>query len=284
MGQRILGAAILAVGILYGVIILINASHDREQLKAGKGNLPLLAALEATVFFCASMGISDFLLNTLAAKKLRLTDDKTLPGTLVACGLTPGAVIAFSLLRSDNPADLLTLVLCGALVMLGSATGSRLVSRIDGKMVKTVMKTALVASFLILIVKMIVSAGRTGEAIGLASWKLAVAAVICFASGLLNMFGIPMKPTWTALFLILGLSPLATLTMVLVLGALCPLSGGIEVIRRGNYCRKMAVCAVTAGVAGAVLGTLLAVSLPAMLLNIILLGVMLLAIITMFRR
>ncbi len=284
MGQRILGAAILAVGILYGVIILINASHDREQLKAGKGNLPLLAALEATVFFCASMGISDFLLNTLAAKKLRLTDDKTLPGTLVACGLTPGAVIAFSLLRSDNPADLLTLVLCGALVMLGSAAGSRLVSRIDGKMVKTVMKTALVVSFLILIVKMIVSAGRTGEAIGLASWRLAVAAVICFASGLLNMFGIPMKPTWTALFLILGLSPLATLTMVLVLGALCPLSGGIEVIRRGNYCRKMAVCAVTAGVAGAVLGTLLAVSLPAMLLNIILLGVMLLAIITMFRR
>ncbi len=111
-----------------------------------------------------------------------------------------------------------------------------------------------------------------------------MAAVVCFASGLLNMFGIPMKPTWTALFLILGLSPLATLTIVLVMGALSPISGGAEVVRRGNYSRPMAVCAVTGGSVGAVLGTVLAVSLPATLLNIILLAVMLLAIITMFRR
>ena len=118
MGQRILGAVILAAGILYGLVILAGTYRNREQLRTGHGSLPLLAALEAAVFFCASMGISDFLLNTLTAKKLRLTDDKTLPGTLVACGLTPGAVIAFSLLRSENPADLLTLILCGALLLL----------------------------------------------------------------------------------------------------------------------------------------------------------------------
>jgi uncharacterized membrane protein YfcA len=284
MGQRILGAVILAAGVLYGAAILTIAYRRRDELRSGGRRLPLLAALEAGVFFCASMGISDFLLNTLTARKLRLTDDKTLPGTLVACGLTPGAVIAFSLLRSENPADLLTLILCGALVMLGSVTGARLVSRFDGRVVKTVMRVALTASFLILILKMILSAGRTGAAIGLTSWRLAAAAAVCFASGLLNMFGIPMKPTWTALFLILGMSPLATLTMVLVLGALCPLSGGVEVIRRGNFSRPMAVCAVTGGSAGAVLGAVLAVSLPAAALNIILLAVMLLAIITMFRR
>lgn len=284
MGQQILAAVILAVGVLYGAAILRIAYRDRDRLRAEGGRLPLLAALEAAVFFCASVGISDFLLNTLVAKKLRLTDDKTLPGTLVACCLTPGAVIAFSLLRSENPVDLLTVILCGALVMTGSLTGARLVSRFDGKLVKTVMKAALVVSFLVLIVKMILSAGRTGDAAGLTSWRLAVAAVVCFASGLLNMFGIPMKPTWTALFLILGLSPLATLTIVLVMGALSPISGGAEVVRRGNYSRPMAVCAVTGGSVGAVLGTVLAVSLPATLLNIILLAVMLLAIITMFRR
>lgn len=284
MGQRILGAVILAAGVLYGAAILIIAYRDRAARPDGRGSLPLTAALEAAVYFCASVGISDYLLNTLVAKRLRLTDDKTLPGTLVACGLTPGAVIAFSLLRSENPVDLMTVVLCGALAVLGSVTGARLVSRFDGAVVKTVMKAALVVSFLVLIAKMILSAGRTGTAVGLTSWKLILAAALCFATALLNMFGIPMKPTWTALFLVLGLSPLATLTMVLVLGALCPLSGGAEVLRRGNYSRRLAACAVTGGAAGAVLGALLAVSLPPSLLNIILLAVMLLAIITMFRR
>lgn len=284
MGQRILSAVILAAGIFYGIAILTIAYRNKERLSAARGSVFLIALLEALVYFCASVGISDYLLNTLVAKKLRLTDDKTLPGTLVACGLTPGAVIAFSLLRSDTPVDLAMVVLCGAAAMLGSVTGARLVSRFDGALVKTVMKIALVVSLLVLIGKMILSAGRTGTAMGLVSWKLAVAVIICFASALLNMFGIPMKPTWTALFLILGLSPLATLTMVLVLGALCPLSGGAEVIRRGNYSQKLAVCAVTGGAVGAILGTVFAVSLPATLLNVILLAVMLLAIIAMFKR
>ena len=131
---------------------------------------------------------------------------------------------------------------------------------------------------------MILSAGRTGTATGLVPWQLCLAAAVCFGTALLNMFGVPMKPTWTALFLILGLSPLATLTMVLVLGALCPLSGGAEVVRRRNYSQKMAVCAVSGGAVGAVLGTVFAVSIPAMALNVILLAVMLLAIIAMFKK
>ena len=282
-GQRILGAVILAAGVLYGAAILHGAYRERESLRSGPA-LGLIAALEAAVYFCASMGVSDFLLNTMIAQRLRLTNDKTLPGTVVACCLTPGAVTAFFLLRSENPVDLLTVVLCGAMVMAGSMTGSRLVSRFAPRVVETVRRTALIVSLLVLIGKIIISAGRTGEAMGLSSWKLAVAAVVCFAAGALNMFGIPMKPTWTAMFLAFGMSPLATLTTVLVLGALSPFSGGLEVVRRGNYNRKMASCGVLAGSVGVILGVLLAVSLPAALLNVLLIVVMLLAIITAFRR
>ena len=284
MGQQVLGTVILAVGMLYGAAILRIAYRDRGALRPMRGSIPLTMLLEVLVYFCAGVGISDYLLNTLVAKKLRLTDDKNLPGTLVACGLTPGAVIAFSLLRSDNPVDLTTVILCGALAVVGSVTGAGLLSRFDGSRVKTVMRAALVVSFLVLIGKMILSTGGTGTDTGLSGWRLGLAGLICFGTGLINMFGVPMKPTWTALFLILGLSPLATLTMVLVLGALCPLSGGAEVIRRGNYQQTMALCGVVGGAVGAILGIVFAVSIPATLLNAILLAVMLLAIITMCKR
>ncbi|MBQ4505108.1 MAG: hypothetical protein II983_05490, partial [Firmicutes bacterium] len=62
------------------------------------------------------------------------------------------------------------------------------------------------------------------------------------------------------------------------------LSGGINVIRRGVYHRKQVFCAVTFGSLGALIGTSLAVSIPSNILNVVLLGVMLIAIITMFKK
>ncbi len=285
MYQRILGDSMLAVGLIYGAALLISAFRNREAVRAERGSLAALAAMEIPVFFCASMGISDYLIHTLLIRRLNLvSDDRHLPGTLVACCLLPGAIFAWTLLRVENPVDIVTLAVCGACVMAGALAGTQVTGRLSGALIGRIMRIALIVSFLVLVGKIALSSGETGTAMGLSGPRLYIAGVLCFLTALINMFGIPMKPTWTALFLILGMSPLATLTMVLVLGALCPLSGGVEVIRRGNFSRPMAVCAVTGGSAGAVLGAVLAVSLPAAALNIILLAVMLLAIITMFRR
>ncbi|MBP3815886.1 MAG: hypothetical protein J6H21_03375, partial [Firmicutes bacterium] len=77
--------------------------------------------------------------------------------------------------------------------------------------------------------------------------------------------------------------PLTTLTLVLVLGALSPLAGGIEVLRRDNYQRKMVLASVIFGSIGAVLGIAFAISIPAAILNIVLIAVMVFAIVIMFR-
>ena len=284
MLHRILGAAFLAAGLLYAAVILFSMYREREKLRAARGSLPLAAVMEVLVYFCASLGISDYILNTLLARHGRYTEDRELPGTLVACGLVPGAVLAAaSLLRAESPAELWTLVPCGAAVVLGSLTGARLVGRFDGEKLRRIMRAALIVSFLILLARTLLASGAAGTAAGLHGAALWIAAGVCFLTGVINMFGIPMKPTWTAMFLLMGMSPLATLTLVLVIGSLSPLTGGISVLRRGVYHRKLVLCAVTFGAAGAVLGTLFAVSVPAVLLNVLLLLVMLLAIITMFQ-
>ena len=153
----------------------------------------------------------------------------------------------------------------------------------DKKKLKDLMTIALICSFIILIIKMIVSSGASGTASALTGARLPIAAVLCFITGIINMFGIPMKPTWTAMFLILGLSPISTLTMVQSVGYFGPMSGGYNILKSGNYHYKTVLCAALAGTAGAFIGVSLALTLSAGLLNIILLAVMALAIVSMAR-
>ena len=85
------------------------------------------------------------------------------------------------------------------------------------------------------------------------------------------------------MLLLLGLSPVAALTLTIVLGAVIPMSGGVSILRGGLYNRRLVLAAMTAGSAAAVLGVALAVSLPPLVLNILLLLVMLIAVVQSFR-
>lgn len=284
MFQTVLSAIVLAAGVIYAVYILIDSYRNLEAVKALPGRLAVLIPLELAVYFISSLGVSDILQNTLVVNRFKLCRDEELPGTLVGSGIVPGAVIAFNLLRAGTQIDMKTTLICAATLLCGVYTGGRLVSGMDGKKIRTIMKAALIVSFVFLVIKMIVSAGAAGSASGLSGILLVLAAVICFFTGVFNMFGIPMKPTWTAMFLIMGLSPIVVLTLTLVFGAITPISGGINIMRSGKYQKKMFLASVLGGTAGAILGTTLAVSIPSGVLNVLLIGVMLVAIISMFKK
>ena len=284
MVQQILRTIVLVAGCLYALAIAVLSWRDRERIRSEKGSWPLLCTAEFLISFFSCVGISDFLPNTLLIRKTRLTDDRNLPGTLVGCSLLPGIIIAFSLLRGDNPVDPRTLVLCGLCVMVGSTTGAYLVTRFDGAVVRRIMLVALIVSFFILIGRMILSSGASGTATTLSTPALLLAGVLCLLTAAINMFGIPMKATWTALFLLLGLSPLITLTLVLALACLGSISGGISVLKNGRYHRKMVLCGSIFGSLGALLGIRAAIALPSGVLNVILLLVMLIAIISMAKK
>ncbi|MBP1578040.1 MAG: hypothetical protein J6C75_06125 [Oscillospiraceae bacterium] len=284
MFQQILAVTLLAVGMIYGAAVLLISYRNKSAVGAEKGNMAVLAVAEALVYLCASFGISDYLLNTLVLKHTGCADDRLIPGTLVAGCVTPGAIIAFSLLRADsNPIDAVLLMACSAGVITGSIIGSKLVGRFDGARIKKIMRIALVCSFIVLLVRMMISI-EGGSENSLNGIKLAIAAAACVITAAINMFGIPMKPTWTALFLMLGLSSLTTLTLVLLLGALGPVAGGSRTLYAGSYHRKTVLCATITGSLGAFMGTMFAISIPAVVLNILLMAVMLIAIITMFKK
>ena len=279
--QKIITIPILISGVFYFCFILYRALKDKDAFRSEKGSLSGLLPGELLVYFLGSTGISDYLMNTLLIKKFKLTEDEKLPGTLVASCLVPCSVFAFSFISRGESVDMKGLILCAAAVALGSFLGSRLLSKIDGKKIKTFMIYALIFSFIALIIKMIISSGASGTATALTGARLIIAVVLCFITGLINMFGIPMKPTWTALFLILGLSPIAALTMVQSVGYFGPMSGGYNILKTGKYHQKTALSAAILGTLGALLGVTLALTISAGLLNIILLIVMALAIVSM---
>ena len=281
---KITGIIFLMCGLVYAFVLGREFLKNREALRRAPGDLKLIGVLEFFIFFLCTIGVSDFLLNTLMIKKLKLSDDKGIPSCLIASTLVPGAFISFSYLQAENSADALTLLLFMLCLAAGAIFGGRAVNRMNGAAIRKIMGFALLFSMAALIFKMAVTAGATGSDVALRGGKLLVMCAGCVGIGFINMMGVPCKPIAVTMLLLLGLSPVAALTLTIVLGVIVPMSGGVSIVRGGLYNRKMVLAAMTAGSAAAVLGVILAISMNQLLLNILLIGVMLLAVVSLFRK
>ena len=277
---RITGIIFLCCGLIYAFVLGRELVRNRAALRQAPGDLKIIGVCEFFIFFLCTVGVSDFLLNTLLIKKFRLSDDKGIPSCLIASTLVPGAFLSFSYLQ----ADALTLIMFMLCLAAGAVFGGRAVSRMNGEAIRKIMGIALLFSMAALIVKMILSAGTTGTAVGLHGVRLLIMCLGCLGIGFINMMGVPCKPVAAAMLLLLGLSPVATLTLTLVLGAIIPMSGGVSIVKGGLYNRKMVLAAMTAGSVAAVLGVMLAISMNQLLLNILLIIVMLIAVISIFKK
>ena len=282
--QNLLGVILLSLGLLYGAVVLFRAYRDRVAFRQEKGNFLFIGVAEAIVYVIATLGVSDFLMNTLWIRHFSVTEDKKLPATLIACGLVPGAVIAFFLLGAQNSVEMKTLIPCAAGIASGCIAGTKLVAGMDGTKIRKVMGIALIGSLIALLVRIAISGGEPGTATGLTTPQLVFATAFSFFWGVVNMIGVPMKPAGTAMFLLFGMSPLATLACVLVMGCFGPMSGAIPILKNGGYHQKTACAAVIFGALGAACGSIFAISINQTLLNILVLCVMVIAIVSLLRN
>ncbi len=281
--QRVLGMVILVYGLGYALCLCIQAWKKKEAMREEKGAFWKISLCEAIVYFFTTMGVPDFILNTLLFRKFSWVRDQYLPGTLVATAVFPSALIAFSYLRNGEPLGFATLFLCMAAIAAGSFAGARVMTSLSGETIRKIMGIAMLLSMGALVLKMVVSAGTVGTASSLTPWQLGIALPVVFFLGFINMFGVPMKPPAIALFLLLGMSPMSTLTLMLVLGVISPMVGGIRVVRSGMYQQKIALSGISFGLLGALLGTAFTVTLDATALGVILLIIMALTAVSMLR-
>lgn len=281
--QGYIAVFILIYGVVYAAFLFRNAWRERDAVRAERGTFWKMSLSESAVYFLTTMGFPDFILNTLLFQRTAWVDDRRLPGTLVAGAVFPSAVISFSYLRGGETLGLPTLLLCMAAIVAGSLTGARVMTSLSGRTIRRIMGIAMLFSMGALVLKMAVSAGTVGAASSLTAWQLCIALPIIFFFGFINMFGVPMKPPAIALFLLLGMSPMSTLSLMLAMGVASPMAGGVRVLRSGVYQKKAALAASTFGVLGALAGTFFTVSLNAAVLSVILLLIMAVTAVSMLR-
>jgi len=248
-----------------GIAILKKYIAD---VKAEKGNFLLVSIAEAFVFFCASFGFSDFVLNTAIFKKSGWVDDARLPGSLITAYIVPGFFIALTYVTGGIEVDFKCMAICVAVELLGSIIGSRVAVKINADVIKKIIGFAMIFSMLALVIKLIVSSGVAGYATGLSGWQYAVALPIIFVMGILNMMGVGLKPPLMSMFLLMGLSPLATLTILMVMAVFGPVAGSISFFSSGKYQKKVFVCSAIFGSIAAMLGGLFALTINPMVLTV----------------
>ena len=282
--QQIIGTFFLTCGIIYAFFILKDAFSDKEAFQSQPGRLGLILPLEALVYFIATIGVSDFVMNTIMVRRLKLAGPESLPDCLITAGTVPGSFIAFLYMRNAGPMDTPTLLVFILCMAVGSFFGSRAVGHMSGETIRRVMVALLALSAVVLIMRMIMNQGAVNTATAVSGTRLVILGLCTLTFGFTNMLGIPAKPFLTTSLLLLGLSPIMTLAIILGAIPISVVTGGINVIRRKRYNKKHAVSAVTAGCCAAFVGCKLAISINAMALNIILIAVILIAIASLVRK
>ena len=281
--HKILATIVFIPGLIYALCICLAALKKEDGMGKEKGSFAFMAVFEGVVYFLGTMGFSDYIFNSILLKKLNWAEDKRVVGTMVACCIVPNTIIASTYLRNGEAVGNLPLIICMVGVIIGAFLGSRAMAKIEEKKLRLIIGTAMIISICALLFKMVFSSGFGATEATLSTTKLIIMAPIVVVFGFINMFGIPMKPISTALFLMLGLEPMSALTLMTAMSIASPLSGGIKVVKSGNFNKKFALSAVLFGTIGAIIGTRFTFSLNANVLTVILMIMMVVATVSMLK-
>ncbi len=276
----ILIAVILLWAMYYFVQLVTLPCRKKEAYRAAPGGRAVGPACVG-IFFCQALGFPDYVLGTILYRKLRWVEDEQLPGTLLMATIVPGALASVTFLR-DGSASLETVLLCTAFEAAGSLLGSKLVQKLNGQQIKRALGRLLVVAVAAFILKTIID--PAGAQSGLHGWQYALALPCMFGLGVVNMMGVPMKPFSMLLLLMLGLTPTATITVMLTMAVIGPMMGGMQVVRGERYQKRIAFSAATFGLVGAFAGSLFALSLNDTVYTILLIAIMCYAAYTLLKK
>ena len=231
-------------------------------------NFILKAAAEFVIYFCATLGISDMVLNTALLKKTGWAEDKNIPGTMMMCCIFPALVIAFGYIKGGVRFDLKTMIVYVVMASLGAYMGAGKMLSMDVEKLKKIIGFAMLISMAILIVRLILSRGEAGTQTGLHGWQFLIGIPFFYALGFFNNFGVPIKPPAMAFFLLIGVPPLTALG-IMSMAFIGSWSAASRIYRSERYDKSMFKAAAIFGSIGAAIGVRFAVSINTYLLTAI---------------
>ena len=89
--QLAIGILFLGAGIIYGIYMAASIAKDRAWLNGAPGKVGVLMGAEAVIYFLCTIGVSDFLLNTILCRRLHLSEPEAQPDNNIAASVVPSA-------------------------------------------------------------------------------------------------------------------------------------------------------------------------------------------------
>ena len=233
--------------------------------KMGKKNFIVFGGIGFIANFFDTLGVGSFAIITSIVRFFKLTDDRTLPGTLnVSCTIPTvlEAIIFLTVIKVDK----VTLILMILAAVIGAIIGADVVAKFDVRKVRIGMGLALIAVAIIMLSGMLNFMPVGGTAEGLTGIKLIIAVVGNFILGALMQLGIGLYAPCMALIYALGMNPLVAFPIMMGSCAFLMPAGSAEFVKKEAYDKKASIAITLFGSVGVLIAAYIVKSLP---LNIV---------------
>lgn len=250
---------LVVVFILNSYVLYLLAkdlNHNRLQIAAAYGKMPLQMLYAFILFFLNAFGISDFILSTIVYHKTGWVETKKVPGTLSCQSLLPLLVMSTMYILGVKM-SMLTFIPFAILQAVGSWIGPQVVAKMPVRLLKKLMAASLILAAGYMLINMLGLMHSIHVATGLGGWRLIVICCCGFCFGMLKSFGIGCYPLTMAVVYLLGLNPMIAYPLMMGSAALSVPVAASQFIKLDAYSRRLAFCGSTAGAVGAVIAVLL---------------------------
>ncbi|MTK11154.1 MAG: TSUP family transporter, partial [Clostridiaceae bacterium] len=188
MVKIVFGLLLLLVAY-FAFLFFVDYAKASKEGKLEKSSFLSLGIVGFITNFFDTLGIGSFAPTTALLKNFKLSEDRTLPGTLnVACTI-PVAVEALIFITTIK-VDPVTLFSMLAAATIGAVVGAGVVSKLPEKVIQLGMGVALIVVAFVMLAGQLHLMPAGGEAIGLSGTKLIVAIIGNFILGALMTLGI----------------------------------------------------------------------------------------------
>ncbi len=274
------------LGVLSAAAAIFAAVYLRDLLKRRRSfstkSWPALLGIGFVTNFFDTLGIGSFAPTTALYKFLRLVDDRVIPGTMNV-GHTLPVVAQGLIFITAVKVEPLTLAALMAAALGGAVLGAGVVSRLPVRKIRIGMGIALLAVAGSMIVGLLGFVPSGGEAVGLGSWRLLLAAAVIAVLGALSTIGIGFYAPTMALVYALGMSPRVAFPIMMGACAFLMTGAGTRFVREGAYDRKAALGLTLLGVPAVLLAAFVIKSLDLATLKWVVIAVIFYTSMVMFR-
>jgi len=278
-------AVLSALGLLtlyFAIVFLKDYLLASKEGRLEKPSFLATGAVGLFTNFFDTLGIGSFAPTTALLKQFKLTEDRTIPGTLNVSCTIPVVVEAFIFITVIK-VDALTLICLLAAATIGAVLGAGIVAKLDVKKIQLGMGIALLVVAFIMTAQQLKIFPAGGDAIALTGAKLIIAIIANFMLGALMTLGIGLYAPCMALVFALGLSPAVAFPIMMGSCAFLMPAASVKFVKEGAYDRKASLAITVFGIVGVLIAAYIVKSLPLDMLKWLVIVVIIYTAAMMFR-